>query len=206
MATLTLPDAASRFGDTADRRWLGLAVVSSAQLMIALDATVVNIALPSAQAALGFADADRQWLVSAYTLALGGLLLVGGRLADSVRVGRRRALMIGLIGFAAASAVSGAAVNLEMLVAARALQGAFAAVLAPTALSTLAVMFTAPQERARAFGMYGAIAASGGAIGLLLGGILTQYLDWRWCLYINVPIAVLAAVGARCILPDTRPS
>jgi EmrB/QacA subfamily drug resistance transporter len=164
----------------------------------------VNIALPSAQAALGFADADRQWVVTAYTLSLGGLLLLGGRIADSVMVGRRRALVIGLVGFAAASAVSGAAANLGMLVAARALQGAFAALLAPTALSTLALMFREPRERARAFGIYGAIAASGGAIGLLLGGFLTQYLSWGWCLYINVPIALLAAIGARRFLPDTR--
>jgi EmrB/QacA subfamily drug resistance transporter len=185
-------------------RWLRLAVIATAQLMIALDATVVNIAVPSAQAGLGFADADRQWIVSAYTLAFGGLLLIGGRLADSVRIGRRGALLLGLIGFAVASALSGAAVNLGMLVAARALQGAFAAVLAPTALSSLAVMFTAPPERARAFGIYGAIAASGGAVGLLLGGLLTQYLDWRWCLYINVPIAVLAALGARAALTQKR--
>ena len=206
MAILSVPKAAGIGSDAADRRWLGLAVIATAQLMIALDATVVNIALPSAQAALGFGDADRQWIVSAYTLALGGLLLVGGRVADSVRIGRQRALMIGLMGFAAASALSGAAVNLGMLVAARALQGVFAAVLAPTALSTLAVMFTAPHERARAFGIYGAIAASGGALGLLLGGMLTQYLDWRWCLYINVPIAVFAALGARALLPDVRPA
>ncbi len=196
--------AAEPSSQPVDRRWLGLAVIATAQLMIALDATVVNIALPSAQAALGFADADRQWIVSAYSLALGGLLFAGGRLADSAGFGRRRALLIGLLGFAAASALSGAALNLGMLVGARALQGAFAAVLAPTALSTLAVMFSAPRERARAFGIYGAIAASGGAIGLLLGGALTQYLDWRWCLYINVPIALVTALGARSVLPDTR--
>jgi len=185
-----------------DRRWLALVCIAMAQLTIALDATVVNIAMPSAQAALGFSDADRQWLVSAYTLALGGLLLVGGRVADS-RLGRRRAFSIGLLGFAAASALSGAAINLPMLVAARALQGAFAALLAPTALSLLAVLFIEPHERARAFGVYGAIAASGGAIGLLLGGLLTQYLEWRWCLYINVPLALLAALGARAVLPES---
>ena len=136
---------------------------------------------------------------------VGGLLLLGGRIADSVRVGRRRAFLMGLAGFAAASALSGAALDLSMLVGARALQGMFAAVLAPTALSLLAVMFTEPHERARAFGLYGAIAASGGAIGLLLGGVLTQYLEWRWCLYVNVPIALVAAVGGRAVLPDSRP-
>jgi MFS family permease len=207
MSTLILTDeAATRATPSADRdhRWLGLAVIATAQLMIALDATVVNIALPSAQASLGFEDADRQWVVTAYTLALGGLLLLGGRIADSVAVGRRRALMIGLVGFAAASALSGAAVSMGMLIGARALQGAFAALLAPTALSSLALMFSEPRERGRAFGIYGAIAASGGALGLLLGGLLTQYLSWRWCLYVNVPIALVAAACARTVLPETR--
>src|SRR5207302_9237372 len=121
-------------------------------------------------------------------------------------LGRTRALVIGLVGFAVASALSGSATNLGMLLGARALQGAFAALLAPTALSLLAVMFTEPHERARAFGIYGAIAASGGAIGLLLGGVLTQYLDWRWCLYVNVPIALVAALGAWTVLPELRPT
>jgi EmrB/QacA subfamily drug resistance transporter len=172
--------------------------------MIALDATVMNIALPSAQAALGFSDGDRQWVITAYTLAFGGLLLLGGRIADTVAVGRRGALLAGLVGFAVASALSGAATNLALLVGARALQGAFAALLAPTALSLLAVMFTEPRDRAKAFGIYGAIAASGGAIGLLLGGLLTQSLDWRWCLYVNVPIALVAALGARAVLVEPR--
>jgi len=173
--------------------------------MVALDATVVNIALPSAQGALRFSDGDRQWEISAYTLAFGGLLLLGGRIADSRVLGRTRALVIGLVGFAVASALSGSATNLGMLLGARALQGAFAALLAPTALSLLAVMFIEPHERARAFGIYGAIAASGGAIGLLLGGSLAQYLDWRWCLYVNVPIALVAAFGAATVLSESRP-
>src|SRR5216683_1511481 len=189
----------------APRRWLALTFIAVAQLMVALDATVVNIALPSAQAAVHFSDADRQWIISAYTLAFGGLLFLGGRIADSVTVGRKRALVIGLVGFALASALSGSAINFGMLVGTRALQGAFAALLAPTALSLLAVMFTEPYERAKAFGIYGAIAASGGAIGLLLGGLLTQYLDWRWCLYVNVPIALVAALGARSVLTDAAP-
>ncbi len=189
---------------TVARRLAPLVVVSLAQLMIALDATIVSIALPSAQRALHVSDANRQLVITAYTLAFGGLLLLGGRIADYL--GRKRAFLIGLAGFAAASALGGAATNLGMLLAGRALQGAFAAILAPTALSLLAVTFTEPAERARAFAVYGGIAGSGGAAGLLLGGVLTQYLVWRWCLYVNVPIAVIAAAGGWAALPDLRPS
>jgi len=184
-------------------RWVALAFIAIAQLMIALDATIVSIALPSAQAALGASDADRQWVVTAYTLAFGGLLLLGGRVADFA--GRKRAFLIGLGGFALASVIGGAAPNFMVLVAARAMQGAFAALLAPTALSLLAVSFTQPRERATAFAVYGSIAGSGAAIGLLLGGALTQYLSWRWCLYVNVPIAVIAAVGGSIVLPASSP-
>jgi EmrB/QacA subfamily drug resistance transporter len=184
-------------------RWVALAFIAIAQLMIALDATIVSIALPSAQAALGASDADRQWVVTAYTLAFGGLLLLGGRVADFA--GRKRAFLIGLGGFALASVIGGAAPNFTVLVAARAMQGAFAALLAPTALSLLAVSFTQPRERATAFAVYGSIAGSGAAIGLLLGGALTQYLSWRWCLYVNVPIAVFAAVGGSIVLPASGP-
>jgi EmrB/QacA subfamily drug resistance transporter len=188
----------------AARRLAPLMVVSLAQLMIALDATIVSIALPSAQRALHVSDANRQLVITAYTLAFGGLLLLGGRIADYL--GRKRAFLIGLAGFAAASALGGAATNLGMLLAGRALQGAFAAILAPTALSLLAVTFTEPTERAKAFAVYGGIAGSGGAAGLLLGGVLTQYLAWRWCLYVNVPIAVIAMTGGWAALPDLRPS
>src|SRR5438552_13808714 len=184
-------------------RWLGLAFIALAQLMVALDATIVNIALPSAQASLQFSDPQRQWVITAYTLAFGGLLLAGGRVADAI--GRKRALLIGLAGFAVASALSGAATNLGTLVAARALQGTFGALLAPSALSLLAVTFTEPHDRARAFAVYGAIAGSGGAAGLILGGLLSQYLDWRWCLYVNVPIALVAAAGCLNLLADFRP-
>jgi EmrB/QacA subfamily drug resistance transporter len=180
------------------RRWSALAVIAVAQLMIALDATIVSIALPSAQAALGASDADRQWVITAYTLAFGGLLLLGGRIADYM--GRKRAFLLGLGGFAAASVIGGAAPTFEVLIAARALQGAFAAVLAPTALSLIAVTFTEPRERATAFAVYGSIAGSGAAVGLLLGGALTQYLAWRWCLYVNLPIALLAAAGGWKVL------
>jgi EmrB/QacA subfamily drug resistance transporter len=182
------------------RRWLGLAVISVAQLMVALDATIMNIALPSAQHALGVTDADRQWVITAYTLALGGLLLLGGRIADYL--GRKRAFLIGLAGFAAGSAVGGAAVNLGMLVVGRAMQGAFAAILVPTALSLIAVTFTEPKERGKAFAVYGAIASSGGAVGLLLGGALTQYSSWRWCMYVNVVIGLLAALAGLAYLVE----
>jgi EmrB/QacA subfamily drug resistance transporter len=175
-------------------RWLTLTTVALAQLMVILDSTVVNIALPSAQADLGFTNGDRQWVVTAYSLAFGSLLLLGGRIADLI--GRKRAFVIGLIGFAVASALGGAAPDFGLLVAARALQGAFGALLAPTALSVLTTTFTIPKERARAFGVWGAIAGAGGAIGLLLGGFLTQDINWRWNLYINVAIAVVALVGA----------
>jgi MFS family permease len=196
-----LPPDRSPEGRGERRRWLALGFIAVAQLMIALDATIVSIALPSAQAALHVASSDRQWVITAYTLAFGGLLLLGGRVADFA--GRKRALLIGLAGFALASSVGGAAPNFTVLVAARAAQGAFAALLAPTALSLLAVTFTEARERATAFAVYGSIAGSGAAIGFLLGGILTQYLSWRWCLYVNIPIALAAAAGASLVLPST---
>lgn len=181
------------------RRWLVLATVALAQLMVVLDATIVNIAMPSAQAELGFSDNDRQWIVTAYALAFGSLLLLGGRLSDMF--GRRRMFLIGLVGFAVASALGGAAGTFELLVAARALQGVFGAVLAPAALSVLTTTFTDPKERGRAFGIFGAIAGMGGAIGLLLGGYLTENFDWRWNLYVNVVIAVVALVAGSILLP-----
>src|SRR5580704_5363276 len=199
-APLTAADLARSSGVAAApaRRWWILGVVGLAQLMVVLDATIVNIALPSAQHDLGFSNADRQWVVTAYSLAFGGLLLLGGRLSDLV--GRRRMLIIGLVGFAAASALGGAANGFGVLVIGRGLQGAFGAMLAPAALSTLTVTFTDPAERGRAFGVYGAIAGAGGAVGLLLGGVLTEYLSWRWCLYVNVVLAVIAVAGAVRLL------
>ncbi|REE97602.1 EmrB/QacA subfamily drug resistance transporter [Thermomonospora umbrina] len=186
----------------ASRRWAALFFMGLAQLMIVLDGTVVNIALPSLQRDLGISDGDRQWIITAYTLAFGGLLLLGGRIADYT--GRKRAFLIGLIGFAGASALGGAANDLETLLSARALQGAFAALLGPSALSLLTVTFTQPKERAKAFGIWGAITAVGGAIGLLAGGALTDYLDWRWCLYISVPIALIAVAGGYVLLTESR--
>ena len=180
------------------RRWLILGVIALAQLMIVLDATIMNIALPSAQRDLGFNLVDRQWVITAYSLAFGSLLLLGGKLSDLL--GRKVTFLIGLIGFAVASAVGGASVNFAMLITARASQGAFGALLAPSALSLLTVTFSDPEERGKAFGLYGAVAGAGGAIGLLLGGVLTEYLSWRWCLYVNLIFAGLAGVGAVTLL------
>ncbi|MCU1581883.1 MAG: Puromycin resistance protein pur8 [Microbacteriaceae bacterium] len=185
-----------------NRRWWTLTIVALAQLMVVLDSTVVNIALPSAQADLGFTDGQRQWIITAYSLAFGSLLLLGGRLSDLI--GRKRTFIIGLIGFAGASAIGGAAGTFGMLVGARALQGAFGALLAPTALAVLTTTFTIPKERARAFGVFGAIAGAGGAVGLLLGGYLTQDFDWRWNLYINVFIAIIAIVGAAIFVEQAK--
>src|SRR6202040_1252898 len=150
------------------------------------DATIVNIALPSAQRSLHISTANRQWVVTAYTLAFGGLLLLGGRIADYL--GRKRMFLVGLLGFAGASALGGAAQNGATLFGARAVQGLFAALLAPAALSLITVTFTEAKERSRAFAVYGAISGGGAAIGLILGGALTEYTSWRWCLFINVPI------------------
>jgi len=181
-----------------DRRWLILAVVGVAQLMVVLDATIVNIALPSAQAELGFSDDARQWVVTAYALAFGSLLLLGGRLSDLF--GRKRAFLAGATGFALASALGGAAGSFAMLVTARAVQGVFAALLAPAALSVVSRTFTDPHERGKAFGVYGAIAGGGGAAGLLLGGVLTEYASWRACLYVNLGFALPAALAGLALL------
>src|SRR6201996_2052885 len=180
------------------RRWLILVVIATAQLMVVLDATVMNIALPSAQHDLGFSNVDRQWIVTAYSLSFGSLLLFCGRLADLI--GRKGMVITRPAGFAVASAVGGASVNFAMLVTARACQGVFGAILAPAALSLLATTFTDPKERGKAVGIYGAIAGAGGAVGLLLGGVLTSYLSWRWCLYINLFFAAIAVAGGSVLL------
>lgn len=190
------------------RRWLILAVVALAQLIVVLDATIVNIALPSAQKAIGFSDDNRQWIVTAYALAFGSLLLLGGRLSD--QIGRRKMFIIGLIGFAGASAIGGAATDFAVLVGARGLQGIFGAMLAPAALSLLTTTFTDAKERGKAFAIFGGVAGAGGAVGLILGGALTEYVSWRWCLYVNVPLAAIAVVGAVVLLkkqatPEVQP-
>ncbi|UQX89302.1 MFS transporter [Jatrophihabitans telluris] len=187
-----------------DHRWTILVVVSIAQLMVVLDATVVNIALPSAQADLGFADGQRQWIVTAYALAFGSLLLLGGRVGDLF--GRKRTFLAGLLFFALASAVGGAAPNFGVLVASRVAQGIAGAMLAPAALSTLVTTFSNPRDRGRAFGVFGSVAVGGGAVGLILGGVLTQYLSWRWAMYVNVIFAAAAAVGALVYMTHSRPT
>jgi EmrB/QacA subfamily drug resistance transporter len=184
------------------RRWWILAVLGISQLMVILDNTIVNIALPTAQHALNFSNADRQWVVTGYSLAFGSLLLLGGRIGDIV--GRKRALLIGLIGFAFASALGGASVNFPMLVTARSVQGAFGALLAPSVLALLTTTFTDPVERGKAFAIYGGIAGAGGAIGLLLGGILTSYVSWRWTLFVNLVFAAAAATGALLWLKNDQ--
>ena len=173
------------------RRFKALAVIAIAQLMIVLDASIVNLAIPSASADLQIAPADVQWIITAYTLTFGGFLLLGGRIADYW--GRKRTFLVGLGGFALASLIGGLAPNLGLLIAARALQGGFAALLAPAALALISVSFHDPKERSKAFGVMGAISGGGAALGLLLGGVLTEYFSWRWCLAVNTPIAIVTA-------------
>ena len=200
-STDVLPAPPSTTPGADPKRFRALAVIALAQLMVVLDASVVIVALPSAQRALHISVADRQWVVTCYTLAFGTLLLLGGRIADYL--GRRRMFVVGLLGFAASSALGGLAQDPAMLYGARVLQGAFAAVMAPAALSLISTTFTEPKERARAFGVYGAIAGGGAAIGLILGGALTQFASWRWTLLINVPIAIFAALAARRVVRES---
>jgi len=197
--TTTQIEAAS---DVDPRRWLALVVIAVAQLIVVLDASIVNIALPSAQHALDITDANRQWVVTAYALAFGGLLLLGGRVADFI--GRKRAFIIGLVGFGVASAIGGLAQNQGELFGARALQGAFAALMAPAALSLITVTFSEPKERAKAFGVYGGISGGGAALGLILGGVLTEYASWRWTLLVNTPIAIGTAIAAFVLVRESR--
>lgn len=184
-------------------RWWALVVLSAAQLMVVLDATVITIALPYAQRDLGISDGDKQWALTAYTLIFGGLLLLGGRMADYL--GRRRIFLVGLVGFAAASALAGLAQTGPQLFIGRGLQGAFAALLAPAALSLLSVIFTDVQERARAFAVFAGITAGGIAFGLIVGGALTEFASWRWTLLMNTPIALIAVVGAVAVIARDIP-
>ena len=189
-------------GAPPDRRWLALVVIALAQLMVALDATIVNIALPSAQADLGFDDADRQWVITAYTLAFGGLLLLGGRMGDLL--GRRRMFIAGLLLFSVASFAGGFATSQSWLLATRVVQGAAGAMVAPAALSLIATTFPEGPPRSRAMGVYAAMSVAGGAVGLIAGGLLVQYLDWRWVFWVNVPIGLAVAFFATRVLPESE--
>jgi len=185
-------------------RWRTLFVVAISQLMLVLDSSIMNIAIPSAKIDLGITDANQQWIITAYTLAFGSLLLLGGRIGDFM--GRKKIFIIGLLGFAGASALGGIATNQELLFAARALQGVFGALLAPAALAIISITFTVPKERAKAFGVFGAISGGGAAIGLIVGGVLTEYTSWRWCLGVNTPIAILAAILAAKFVHESKAS
>src|SRR3984957_16386035 len=197
-----LEDEVPRHGANYGQRWWILGVLGISQVMVILDSTIVNIALPTAQRDLHFSNADRQWIITAYSLAFGSLLLFGGRIGDVV--GRKRVLIIGLVGFAGATAIGGASYNFAMLVMARTVQGAFGALLAPSVLALLTTTFVDPGERGKAFGIYGAIAGAGGALGLLLGGVLTSYASWRWTLFINLAFAAAATAGAFLWLTNDR--
>src|SRR6202142_2992157 len=201
---MTTPHSEDQSPPASDHRWLILVIVAIAQLMVILDSTIVNIALPSAQRSLGFPNSERQWVVTAYALAFGSLLLLGGRLGDMFS--RKRVFITGLIGFALSSALGGAATSFGMLVAARTLQGAFGAILAPSALGTLISIFRDPRERGRAFAVFGSVAVGGGAVGLLLGGLLTQYLSWRYTLFVNLIFAAIAVAGALAYIRSSRPA
>lgn len=195
-------DAQGHVKGQAPDRWRTLLVVAISQLMLVLDSSIMNIAIPRAQADLMISDANRQWIITAYTLAFGSLLLLGGRIGDYV--GRKKIFIIGLIGFAGASAIGGIAANQGMLYGSRALQGVFGALLAPAALAIISETFTVPAERAKAFGVFGAISGGGAAIGLIVGGSLTEFFSWRWCLGVNTPIAIIAAILAFKFVHESK--
>ncbi len=195
-------DAQGHIKGQAPDRWRTLFVVAISQLMLVLDSSIMNIAIPSAKTELGISDANQQWVITAYTLAFGSLLLLGGRIGDYV--GRKKIFIIGLLGFAGASAIGGVAANQGMLYGSRALPGVFGALLAPAALAIIAETFKVPSERAKAFGVFGAISGGGAAIGLILGGTLTEYFSWRWCLGVNTPIAILAAILALKFVHESK--
>jgi EmrB/QacA subfamily drug resistance transporter len=199
--TGSFEERADRDNRVSSAKKLALAVAAAAQLLVVLDGTIVNVALPSLQSDLDISVAERSYVVTLYALAFGGLLLLGGRVSDFI--GRRRALTVGLIAFAGASTLGAVAPSATVLFVARFLQGASAALLAPAALSLLAVTFTEPRERARAFAVFGAVSGAGGAVGLLAGGVLTD-ASWRWCLLVVVPFALLLAVGAQKAFTESR--
>jgi len=183
------------------RRGLALVVIATAQLMVVLDATIVNVALPHIQQALGFSGSGLEWVVNAYAVTFGGLLLLGGRAGDIL--GRRRVFIFGLLLFSAASLFGGFATSQAWLLTARAVQGVGGAIIAPTALALITTNFSQGGERNRAFSVYAAMAGAGSAVGLLLGGILTTYVSWQWCLFVNVPIGIVVAAAAPRVLNES---
>jgi len=184
------------------RLGLALAVIATAQLMVVLDATIVNVALPHIQKALGFSDSNLEWVVNAYALTFGGLLLLGGRAGDLL--GRRRIFIAGIVLFSLASLLGGFATDQAWMLAARALQGVGGALAAPTALSLIAVTFPEGPPRNRAMSVYASMSVAGGAVGLIVGGLLTTYANWRWVLFVNVPIGVLVALVAPRVLGESE--
>jgi EmrB/QacA subfamily drug resistance transporter len=194
--------AATSTGAAPRRLGLALAVIATAQLMVVLDATIVNVALPHIQSALHFSGTNLEWVVNAYALAFGGLLLLGGRSGDLL--GRRRIFVFGLLLFSVASLLGGLATSQEWLLTARVLQGVGGAFAAPTALSLIAVTFPEGPPRNRAMGVYAAMSVAGGAVGLIAGGLLVQYLDWRWVFFVNVPIGLVVALLATRVLPESE--
>ena len=183
-------------------KWLALALLAAAQFVVILDASIVNVALPSIGADLNFSQENLSWVVNAYVLVFGGFLLLGGRLADLL--GRRRLFMVGLVVFALASLAGGLASTEAQLIIARAIQGLGAALLSPAALSLVTVLFEEGSERNKAMGVWGAVAGSGGAVGVLLGGMLTEWAGWEWVLFVNVPVGIAAAALAPRLLPESR--
>ena len=187
---------------TASNKWMALALLAAAQFVVILDASIVNVALPSIGADLNFSQENLSWVVNAYVLVFGGFLLLGGRMADLL--GRRRLFMVGLVVFALASLAGGLAQNEAQLIIARAVQGLGAALLSPAALSLVTVLFEEGAERNKAMGVWGAVAGSGGAVGVLLGGMLTEWAGWEWVLFVNVPVGIAAALLAPRVLPESR--
>jgi len=202
MTRRTAAPGAAGAGAAGSRLGLALVVIATAQLMVVLDATIVNVALPHIQRALGFSGSGLEWVVNAYALTFGGLLLLGGRAGDLL--GRRRVFVAGLLLFSAASLAGGFATSQAWLLAARAAQGAGAAVTAPTALALISTTFPEGPPRNRAMGVWSAMSVAGGAVGLLAGGLLTTYLSWRWVLLVNVPIGLAAALAAPRVLGESR--